>query len=103
MFVGALSLVFLAWNTLKTVQGYQSGRHPLLKASHDQNTQGDMSTTLTALSAMLWGLVVVKAKQGLNASDSKDHATVGNSLRKAAKLIVLIMVSACVKFVAELS
>lgn len=78
-------------------------RHPMLKSGHGSNGLEDMSTTLNAISAMLWGLVVIKAKQGLTASDSKDPETVGAMLRKAGKLIILICISSTLKFVAEMS
>jgi len=102
--LGMIGLMFLAYNlVLKNAEVKMNAKHPMLKASRAPNGLEDMSATCTAISAMLWGLVVIKAKQGLNASDSKDPETVGTMLRKAGKLIILICVSSTLKFVAEMS
>ena len=102
--LGCLGLLFLSYNVFHaTAESKMQARHPMLKSGHGSNGLEDMSTTLNAISAMLWGLVVIKAKQGLTASDSKDPETVGTMLRKAGKLIILICMSSMLKFVAEMS
>jgi len=61
--IGALLLATVAYDVFaKTVDVNQNRGHPLLKASQGSSGANEMSASLNALSAMLWGLVVVKAK-----------------------------------------
>lgn len=98
--LGSVLLNFL--QNMQT-QANHSG-HPRLRASHGETgSNSDMHNTLTALSTMLWGLVVTKAKQGIDASQNKDSVAVGGMFRKAGQLIILIVVASFVKFGAEVT
>lgn len=50
----------------------------------------DMKNVSGALSMMIWGLIVAKAKAGQVAAVSKDHVTVKSQYKNAAILIVLV-------------
>lgn len=54
-------------------------------------------------SIFIWGLVLTKAKSGLEAADSKESSQVGGLLSKALSMIVLIGVSAIFKLVANIT
>jgi len=54
----------------------------------------DMSATINGISMVIWSLVAAKAKQGYDASGSKDASTVASALEKAGSLILMIVVAA---------
>lgn len=55
----------------------------------------------SALSMMIWGLVMAKAKTGMNAASSKDKETVGSAVKKIAGLMGLIGVATLAKLNAD--
>jgi hypothetical protein len=46
-----------------------------------------------ALSMVIWGLIMAKAKSGYNAASSKDHATVSSSWKNTLVLLVLTAIA----------
>jgi hypothetical protein len=48
----------------------------------------------------IWGMVLAKARSGLEAVETQDSSKVGGLLSKVTSLIVLIAVSAICKMVA---
>lgn len=63
--------------------------------------QVDTTQILDGVSMLIWGLVVTKAKSGLNAVNSKDAASVGGFLKKTASLCGLILVAATFKIASD--
>ena len=55
--------------------------------------QTDMSTAINGISMVIWSLVAAKAKQGYDASGSKDTQTVGSALERVGSLILMIVVA----------
>jgi hypothetical protein len=53
-----------------------------------------MSSALNGISMVIWSLVAAKAKQGYDASSSKDTSTVGSALERVGSLILMIVVAA---------
>ena len=54
----------------------------------------EMSSALNGISMIIWSLVAAKAKQGYDASSSKDTSTVGSALERVGSLILMILVAA---------
>jgi hypothetical protein len=63
----------------------------------------DVSQMANMISMMIWGLVLTKARAGLEAVDSKDASKVGGLLSRAVSLIVLIGAAAIFKLVSTIS
>ena len=78
--LGFLAIPFIFFSYLHEASTKQPtrGQHPMLRAgnSMDSGMTNEVNTTLHWLSAMVWGLVIAKAKQGLSAADSKDSSEV---------------------------
>lgn len=64
------------------------GAHPLLGASHDEISSS--ASTFSAMSALMWGLVLQKARKGVEAAGSKDTQTVQGLLKKGVVMICMI-------------
>lgn len=52
---------------------------------------------------LIWGMVLAKARNGLEAVESKDSSKVGGLLSNVTNLIMLIAASAVFKLVATIS
>jgi len=63
----------------------------------------DISQLAGMASIFIWGLVLTKAKSGLEAADSSESGKVGGLLSKIMTMIVLIAVSALFKLVANIT
>lgn len=63
----------------------------------------DISSMASYASVFIWGLVLTKARSGLEASDSKDSSKVGGLLQRATSLIALICASALFKLIAVMT
>lgn len=69
----------------------------------DADGSFDITQLANMASIFIWGLVLTKAKSGLEAADTKESGTVGGLLSKAVSIIVLIGVSAIFKLVANIT
>lgn len=49
-----------------------------------------MSSTFNGLSVVIWSMIAAKAKSGLNAASSGEAKSVGQSLKNAGALILMI-------------
>lgn len=56
--------------------------------------EDSMVSALDGISMIIWGLVAAKAKQGSDASNSKNAETVGQALQRVATLIIMVTVAA---------
>lgn len=63
----------------------------------------DIAQMANMISMMIWGLVLTKAKAGLEATESKDTSKVSGLLSRAVSLIALISAAAIFKLVATMS
>lgn len=99
LFVGVAALGVMAFKHLthsgrsRHHQGSQddgySGKHHKLGASAD--VQGDgLAQTFSYLSVAIWGLVVAKAKAGVEAAQKSDSGSVGALVKKAGVICALI-------------
>ena len=57
-----------------------------------------MTQAFSALSTVIWGLVVAKANNGFKAAKSSDHQSVGGMLKKTGMLCGLIVVGSIATF-----
>lgn len=53
----------------------------------------DMSSAINGISMVIWSLIAAKAKQGYDASGSKDTQTVAGALERVGSLIFMIVVA----------
>ena len=60
----------------------------------------DITSAANVASMFIWGLVLAKAKSGLEAVETQDTSKVGGLLSRATSLIMLIAMSAICKLVA---
>jgi len=51
------------------------------------------SQAFSSISVMIWGLVVAKAKSGVDAAQSKDASSVGGLVKKVGTICALIAVA----------
>lgn len=63
----------------------------------------DIAQMANMISMMIWGLVLTKARAGLEAVESKDTSKVSGLLSRAVSLIALIAAAAIFKLVATMS
>lgn len=61
----------------------------------------DATTALHGVSVLIWGLIVTKAKQGLNAADCEDSATVSGFVQKTFALCSMILVAAGIQWYSD--
>lgn len=61
-----------------------------LQASHGAQVEESMSSTFNGLSVVIWSMIAAKAKTGLNAASSGEAKSVGQSLKNAGALILMI-------------
>ena len=63
----------------------------------------DIAQAASVASMLIWGMVLTKARNGLEAVESKDSSKVGGLLSRVTSLILLIAASAFFKLVATIS
>lgn len=83
----------------------QAATQHRLKQANDASVDGsvDISQMANMVSMMIWGLVLTKARAGLEAVESNDTSKVGGLLSRAVSLIVLIGAAAIFKLVSTVS
>ena len=95
MFLGIGALAYVAYCFMFQSQHQQhhrySGKHHRLGASMDESQA--MGQTFSALSVAIWGMVVSKAKSGLEAAGKNDSNSVGGLVKKIGTLCALIGVA----------
>ena len=57
----------------------------------------------SGISALVWGLVLAKARQGMEAAGTKDSGSVGGLLKKSAGLMFMIAVASVFQLMATYS
>jgi len=76
-----------------------SGR-PHLGAANAHEETDEMAGMFSGLSVFIWGLVLAKARQGMEAAGTKDSGSVGGLLKKSAGVIFLIAVASVFQLMA---
>ena len=66
---------------------------PRLSAGSVAEETDEMSGMFSGISVFIWGLVLAKARSGMEAANTKDSGSVGGLLKKSAGLIFLIGVA----------
>ena len=66
---------------------------PRLGAGSVAEETDEMSGMFSGISVFIWGLVLAKARSGMEAASSKDSGSVGGLLKKAAGLIFMIAIA----------
>lgn len=108
--VGAFAFSFALYSWMNLAP--KKTATPRLKQSNSSDSTGmfmatdgsvDIASAANVASMFIWGLVLAKAKNGLEAAESKDSSKVGGILSKATSLIMLVVVSAVCKLIATMS
>jgi hypothetical protein len=86
----------------------KAASHRLRQSSTDASFMAadgsiDIAQMANMISMMIWGLVLTKARAGLEAVESKDTSKVSGLLSRAVSLIALIAAAAIFKLVATMS
>lgn len=75
----------------------------MLGASHTTDDYASSASTFSALSAFIWGLVLQKARKGVEAAGSKDTQTVSGLLKKGGMLVFMIAAASLCTFMANVN
>jgi len=67
-----------------------TGGKPRLGAANVAEQTDEMSNMFSGISVFIWGLVLTKARSGMEAANTKDSGSVGGLLKKSAGLMFLI-------------
>ena len=67
------------------------GGRPRLGASNAADGTNEMGSMFNGISVFIWGLVLTKARQGMEAANTKDSEKAGGLLKKSAGLIFMIV------------
>lgn len=60
-----------------------------------------MASTFSGISCLIWGLVLQKARNGMDVSSSKDSSTVSDVVKKTGTIICLIIGATALQFFAN--
>jgi hypothetical protein len=107
IFIGAFSFAFAIY-CFMYFKPKLASPHRLRQSSSDMSFTAadgsiDISQMANMISMMIWGLVLTKARAGLEAAESKDTSKVSGLLSRAVSLIALIASAAIFKLVATMS
>ena len=80
-------------------QATYSGRAHKLGAGNTSDV--DIQSTFSGLSCMIWGLVLTKARNGMNAASTKDSSTVSQVVSRTGQLILLIIGATACQYIAN--
>jgi hypothetical protein len=75
-----------------------SGRHHKLGASNEAVESSAYGQTFSAVSVAIWGLVVAKAKTGVDAAAKNDAASVGGLVKRVGYICALIAAASLTQF-----
>ena len=95
MFASVAALGYLAYcyfSPAQSVRKAATGRHRLGASNVAEEADG-MTDMVSGISVFIWGLVLAKARQGMEAASTKDSESVGGLLKKSAGLIFMIAVA----------
>lgn len=70
-----------------------AGGKPRLGAGSVAEETDEMSSMFSGVSVFIWGLVLAKARSGMEAATTKDSGSVGGLLKKSAGLIFMIAIA----------
>lgn len=90
LIAGTIALSYAAFSLFMSISK-DSSPHKRLGAS--RGNEDTMKETFNGISMLIWGLVVSKAKTGLEAVKSGEEATVGGYIKKVGALIAMIVVA----------
>ena len=75
-----------------------SGRHHKLGASNEEAESSAYGQTFSAVSVAIWGLVVAKAKTGVEVASKNDAASVGGLVKRVGYMCALIAAASLTQF-----
>jgi len=87
-----LALAYMAYCYFSPAQTARktAGGKPHLGAGSVAEETDEMSGMFSGISVFIWGLVLAKARSGMEAANTKDSGSVGGLLKKSAGLIFMI-------------
>ena len=75
-----------------------AGRNHRLGASNDTAQANAYGSTFSAMSVAIWGLVIAKAKTGMDVSSKNDASSVGGLVKKIGTICTLIAAASLCQF-----
>ena len=107
MFLGVSALSFMAFRHFVHASRVHStefsGQSHRLGASNDSAETDAYKQTFSYLSVAIWGLVVTKAKAGVDAASNKDESTVGGLVKKVGAICALIAAASICQFMGTMN
>ena len=91
MSVAALSYAAYCYLMPAQTTRRTAGGRPRLSASNAADDANEMGSMFSGISVFIWGLVLTKARQGMEAANTKDSEKAGGLLKKSAGLIFMIV------------
>ena len=93
MFSSVVALGFMAYEFLAPAQTPRNYGKPRLGAGKVEAEADEMSGMFSGISVFIWGLVLAKARSGMDAASQKDAGTVGGLLKRSAGIIFMIAIA----------
>ena len=109
MFVGLFALGFMAFKHFSHKRKAHhddndfSGKQHKLGASLEAADEFSFGPTLSSFSVVLWGLVVAKAKAGVEAASKDSTASVGSLVKKAGIFSMLIAAASICQLMGQMN
>lgn len=95
----ALGYMFYCYFSPAQTSRRSVGGKPRLGAANAAEETDEMSSMFSGISVFIWGLVLAKARSGMEAATTKDSGNVGGLLKKSAGLMFLIGVASVFQLV----
>ena len=93
MISSLVALGFMAYEFLVPAQTPRNYGKPRLGAGKVEAETDEMSGMFSGISVFIWGLVLAKARSGMDAATQKDAGTVGGLLKRSAGIIFMIAIA----------
>lgn len=93
MMSSVVALGFMAYQYFTPAQTPRNYGKPRLGAANVEAETDEMSGMFNGVSVFIWGLVLAKARSGMDAASQKDTGTVGGLLKRSAGLIFMIAIA----------
>ena len=93
MMSSVVALGFMAYQYFTPAQTPRNYGKPRLGAARVEAETDEMSGMFNGVSVFIWGLVLAKARSGMDAASQKDTGTVGGLLKRSAGLIFMIAIA----------
>lgn len=100
--VGVGALAYIGYQYMYAAPAHHSTNNSHRLGASNVSETSPQSQAFSAMSVMIWGLVVAKAKSGVEAAQSKDAASVGGLVKKVGVICSLIAGASILQLMASM-